>query len=357
MNSIRQLSLVASLLLVTGFVSAQDGDATAKLQKKLDTIRRFGWMSASAITDKLEQTDAEKFPSIQAFVKDIRAATKEIDVETPAHQWPDIDVDKLTTNNPNYWAAVYEVQPGDPAMFMLHGSLQLVGNEVVRASNTLLLGARSPKAGPLAKQLRAMYAETIRCRRQADVIIREGIKLHDGEDYDGATKIYRSVIDVFPSNGFAHYELGFSLRSQAMKQKKPTKGIDAPHFARARKHDPMQVIAYQGTFTRETLKQMTALRAKAHPAYQALIRTRLSQPLPEDLPLKLSTGCQEAGLHELTLLARQLVVAQRGRFDPSDHPVITKSLQALAPGETTEATLKRLAGANLVLLQFTKPGS
>lgn len=354
-NAIKSV-LIGTVCLVGSAVStAQEPPEIAKLEERLDKLRRFAWMSADAITSKLEKTDHEKFPSIQAFVKDIRAATKDVDVDTPAHKWPPIDVDKLTTTNPNYWAAVYEVAPGDPAMYMLHGSLQFVGNEIVRGSNTFLLGARSSKATPLARQLNAVYSEAIRARYQADAIIREGIKLHDGQDYEGAAKVYRSVLEVFPANGFAHYELGYSLRSQAVKEKKPTRGISEPHFARARKHDPMQVIAYQGTFTPETLKQMTALRAEAHPAYQKLIRTRLSEPIPEELPSQLANGCQKAALHELALLSRQLVVANRGRFDPTDHPFITSSLRALAPGEVTEATLKRLAGANLTMLQLTKP--
>jgi len=51
----------------------------------LALYRRFAWLSASAIRDKLEQTNTEKFPAMYVLTKEIRAATQGIHVKPQDH--------------------------------------------------------------------------------------------------------------------------------------------------------------------------------------------------------------------------------------------------------------------------------
>ena len=66
-------------------------------------------------------------------------------------------------------------------------------------------------------------------------------------------------------------------------------------------------------------------------------------------------GVSQAGIDELGLATRQVLVARRGRYAPSDHPYFTTSLRKLAPGEQTDELLKRLATGVLNLRQLVVP--
>ncbi len=356
MKPLHWIMVLSGLAVFTDRAMPQDEPSAAdRLNRQLNTARKVGLQAALQVTGVLERTDRQKFPAIAVFSGQIREAVQDIDRKMPADQWPAFDVDKLLANNPAYWAAVYEVAPADPGMYILHSGLLIAEGEITRGAHVALIGVRSPAAKPLLPALKALYGFARQVERQAAGMVQVGIMRHDAKDYQGALEAYREVLQVFPRYGFAHYEVGFSLRTEAAGAGKKTEGIADPHFALARRHDPFQLNAYQGRFKGDQMKQMIALRRDAHPAWLKMNQTKLADPLPRDLPEQLAKGLLAAGLDEYALLARQLVVARRGRFDPVDHPEITKSLNRLAPGEVTDRTLKRLAGPTLDLLQLTRP--
>jgi hypothetical protein len=109
-------------------------------------------------------------------------------------------------------------------------------------------------------------------------------------------------------------------------------------------------MAYQGSDT-AVIAGFKALAAKGRPIWEKLVKdpeTIINDKAIQDF----GEACQAAGIDELGLAARQIFVARRGRYAPSDHPFFTTSLRKLAPGKTTEATLKRLAGGELVARQL-----
>jgi len=97
-----------------------------------------------------------------------------------------------------------------------------------------------------------------------------------------------------------------------------------------------------------------ALVARGLPVWQKLAKEpekRVDDKALQDF----AEACQEAGIYELGLATRQVMVARRGRYAPSDHPYFTTSLGKLAPGEQTDALLKRLATGVLNLRQLVVP--
>jgi hypothetical protein len=122
-------------------------------------------------------------------------------------------------------------------------------------------------------------------------------------------------------------------------------------YAKARKHDPFQLNAYQGD-DQEVIRGFIAMAKKGLPAAKKLADGPAKGSITELLE-QLCDACQEAGDHELALAARQILIARRGRYAPDDHPFFSKSLRKLAPGKQTEELLKRLAGSRIVARQLS----
>lgn len=120
-------------------------------------------------------------------------------------------------------------------------------------------------------------------------------------------------------------------------------------FAKAPRHDPFQMMAYQGD-NKEVIQGFLVLTKRGKPLVKDW-KTQVNDEVIEQL----ASACQEAGIHELALLTRQVLVARRVNYAPADHPFITRSLTKLAPGETTEGVLKRLAKGTLKLRQLVEP--
>jgi hypothetical protein len=79
------------------------------------------------------------------------------------------------------------------------------------------------------------------------------------------------------------------------------------------------------------------------------------KPADDEVLKSLAEGCQEAEVHELALAVRGVVVVRRGDYAREDIPFIATSLRKLAPGEPTEAALKKLAEPPLKLQQLVAP--
>jgi hypothetical protein len=337
--------------------------------KELREARRAGWQLASLTLQALGAGDQTDYPGIQAFLKDVRAVSKEIDPASPPKRAPVFDADALVTRNPNFWRASYEIAPGDPALLLLHAGLLLGGGEATRASHVAVVALQRPG---VPKELRQgfdiLLANTQRAGRKSNELVAAGIKLHDRGDYPGALGKYREALAAWPQNGFAHYELGLTLRHQELAAagekpppadavivndgKKASPQV-ASAFAAARRHDPFQVKAYQGD-DREVIKGFLALAKTGFPAWQALVKDHRRQARDGVLE-DLAVACQAANHHELALVARQVLVARRGRYAPVDHPFIAASLRKLAPGEQAEAALQLLGSGNLRLRQLAAP--
>ena len=149
------------------------------------------------------------------------------------------------------------------------------------------------------------------------------------------------MLRVIPSHSLALYELGNTLRKKD-RSRAGTAAAQA-RFDMARQVDPFRVEAYQGSFSIEEMKRVSVLRSQAKPAWDVFMQTSPKQDSVQQVE-RLSSQLQDAGLHELGLLVRQLVVVHRETsFNEDDLQFIRASLQALMPEEDFEAVLKGLA--------------
>jgi tetratricopeptide (TPR) repeat protein len=311
-------------------------------QKEIDGMRRYAWAISEGIAGTLDKSPADKFPAVHAFVRDFRDARKDIDPDAAPSEWKTIDVESLAIHNPNYWSAFYEVAPADPLMMWFHTTLYAVNGQVARTRYSQLLAMYSPIDSPWKREMGRLIVSSSRLSTMGGKAVQAGVQLHDQQRYDEAAEVYRDVLSVIPSHSFALYELGYTSRTR--DKSKEAAALAQTYFERARHVDPFRVEAYQGTFRGDEMQQMFALRSKAKPAWDKFLRTAADEVDLEQLEA-LSSHLQAAGLYDLGLLVRQLVVARRdGSFSAEDLQFIEASLRALIPQGDFDATLKRLSG-------------
>lgn len=337
--------------------------------KLLAEARRAGWQRAAVMIKHLEAIDGPRFPGLQSWLADYQLLTDKLDPDQPLEQWPEVDVQQLVTANPSFWQATFECAPADPGWALLHSGLLQGCGELYRAQQLLVVARQRP--GIPAAFRRAINGAAGRCQQVMTACrprIEAGIKLYDEGDYAGAEQAFQAVLDLWPQHGWCCYELGLTrLQLARVKQGLPpltktvVQGQDDDEFpraalemyARTRQHDPMFWRAYQGT--PQLTRQVGILVQHGMPVWKDL-RRRHQQADIADASLKtFAAVSQLVDAHELALATCLVVVARRGRYQPQDHPFLSKSLRALAPGDETEAALERLAGSKFEAFQLVAP--
>jgi hypothetical protein len=353
-------AMTVCLGFVCGSAFALD-DRPDPVRQHLEDARRSAWTIASAIAENMAPGDGNgDFPALRTFADEVGNARARAFSRGQGAPPNPIDANALVSRNPRFWRANYEVAPGDPSWMLLHASLLLAGDEALRAEAVLTL-ARAEREEPksLRKSFGAIFRAADRVLDDGNKAVQSGISLYDRGDRTKAFAAYRKALLSWPQNGWASYELGLTMmtepREDRIKKTKTVAGhtlavLDA--FERARSHDPFQLGAYQGE-PNVAGPRLTALREKVLPVWQKL--NKPGAHISDAELLTFSEGCQHAGIDELALVARQLVVIHRGRYRPDDHPFITKSLRRVAPGDETEAALRGLAGSKLKFRRLVEP--
>jgi hypothetical protein len=325
--------------------------------------RQSGWRMAQLVIEKLQKIDATKFPGIHAWLKELQDATQGVDVNVAPDKWPALDLDKMVTRNPMFWRAYYEIAPADPGLMLLHASLLLTAGEATRTIHLVLVaGQHRSVPAELFETFDVLLANAQTAHKASNEIVFAGNKLFDQKDFAGALKKHQEALKLWPQNGFAHYEYGLTLREveRAAAGEKPIEpdkliinaGIEnSPEvdaaFAKARKHDPFQIKAYQGK-DQAVIRGFMAMVKTGLPAWRRIVSDRKSK-VDDAVLIEFAGACQDARIDELALAVRQVCVARRGRYKSEDHPFITTSLKRLAPGKETDETLERLKAEKLEL--------
>jgi tetratricopeptide (TPR) repeat protein len=326
---------------------------------------------AKIIVETLEAGDQADFPGTQAWLADYRVAAKKFQNPPKPGQLPSLDVDKLVTHNQNFWLAHYEVAPGDVGLNCLHAGLLLAAGEARRAQCLLAIAEQRPGIpAEFGKNIGILIAHCDKAGEGSNALVAESIELHDAGDYAAALTKLNEAIALWPQNGFAHYELGLTLYQQQAKAagKEPSANTSTKvqinsglpqskevlaEYALARRHDPFQFRAWQGT-DQEVIQGLMALLKKGMPAWEKLMETR-PKPVADETLEQLAAALQESGTHDLALVARQVLIARRGRYDRPDHPFMSASLKKLAPGDEIDALLDRLWSGPLTARQLVVP--
>lgn len=359
----RYVLCFACLCLGAGAGLAQVRDARAADSPAVRTFqdaRRQGWQGALLILGALENSDAKSFPGIRAFAEDCRSVERIVNARMTADRLPAVDADVMVTRNPNFWRAFYETAVADPAFLYLYAGLLMTGGEAHRAAYVLILARQRPGVPKdVRRNNQLLLDQALAVIEEGDRAVQAGIKVFDAGDLDTAARAYREALAWWPQNSWAEYELGFTLRTREEARNAGASRKSAPawppealdHFAASRRHDPLRWEAYQGN-ERDMTEAMLSLKQRVLPAWDKI---KTDAGVDDDVLLRFAEGCQSAGIHDLALVARELVVARRGRYSPADHPFISTSLRKMAPGDRAELTLKRLAGEKLQLRQLVKP--
>jgi tetratricopeptide (TPR) repeat protein len=362
---LRILSLFAVAALAAARPCRADEPAA---NPDLHAARRIGLTLALTIVEKLEDGDNKDFPRIKAWLGDFRKAIKGIDPKGDAGKWPAFDADVVLTRNPHFWQLYFELAPADPGLALLHAGLLLYGGEGTRASYLLTIAAQRQGLPPPAREGFGAISRVVqKLYDRPSELLKEGTELHDAGDYEGAKKKYREALALWPQYGMAHYEWGFSQHFLELKKagKKPPKdGVIingegslgkevTAAYEQARKHDPLLLHGYQGD-DRRVIAGALALMKTGLPAWRKIADAE-DKRVPNRVLIDLASALQEAGVHDLALAAKAVLAARNNRYLPEDHAFLAASLKKLAPGEVTEATLKKLAGEKMVVRPLMAP--
>lgn len=344
----RLLLPIAGLLLgATAFAAPIDD---------VNEARRNGWDFAGITIRLLRQGKGPELPGIKAWMADYEVIEKQVAALKPGTPLPKIDADALLTHNPNFWAMYYDIAPGDPALALLHSGILLAGGEAQRASHIAVFALQRPGVEQIMKQaLNSVAISAMSAQKTSLEFVQSGVRMHDAGDYPGALKRYDEAIGLLPTNGWAYYEKGFTLRAKLLRDAgKPAPANDSVAigepstdpaevlelFTQARLHDPFQYQAWQGT-DESVLKGARALISRGQPVWEA-IRKDATETVTIEQLADLSEACRIAHIDDYALVLRQIIIARRQGVLRADNVFITECLRRLASGPVIEAVVQKL---------------
>lgn len=349
----RNLVLWLSVFAVAAAASAADAPA-AKAEAQIDPMMealKTGATVAQTFTSYLKPHATTKFPGILAWMTGAGATLAGLDRERPTEAWRSLDPDQFITRNPAWWQAFYEISPADPGLALLQGGGLLCAGDPQRAMEVLRLSLNHADLDAAASKIIVTLMQYAGAYMEpSHAMVREGVALHDKGDFIGAIAKYDAALKVWPRNGWALYEKGFSVRLNERKDDFPP--VTVAMFKRSREVDPFQWSAWQGVV--KEIPGLKEMQAVVRPVWEQS-KSDLNYRMSDEELATMADALQLAGVHDLALITRQMLVQHRGRYAPEDHPFIARSLRRLVPGDRTEATLAKLASPTFKAIRLYEP--
>lgn len=342
------------LVLSTIFAGAVQARA-AEPPPSVDPIKgalQTGATVAQIFLGYLKPSATPEFPGIASWVKGAGATLAGLEKDNPTDAWRSLDPNQLITRNEAWWQAFYEVSPADPGLALLHGGSLLSAGDAQRAMLVLRLALHHDDldAGT-ARVITSVMQHAGAYMEPSHAIARRGLALHDAGNFTGAIAEYDAALKVWPRNGWALYEKGLSiLMNERVKGDRPP--LVTALFARSREMDPFQWSAWQGVV--KDIPGLMEMQKVARPLWEKS-QHDLNYAMSDEELTQLADTLQLAGVDDLALITRQILVQRRGRFAPEDHPFIAESLRRLVPGDRTEATITKLSGASFKAIRLHQP--
>jgi tetratricopeptide (TPR) repeat protein len=232
----------------------------------------------------------------------------------------------------------------------------LAAGEVSRAAYVLIAARQSPV---IDREMRSAVESLLEFCQAAlgkgAQQVAEAAKLHDaGSAVEAATRLRRLLSD-WPANALAHYELALALVAQQYTQagrKPPPRtrlsihseippgpaALDA--YAKARAHDPLLIRAYQGGEP-QGVDILLVLGKKVRPLWDQIARETDAKVGNDDLEA-LANALLEAGIAEVSLAVRQVLIGRERGYDEQDRKNVAAALRSLAPA-AADPVVARLA--------------
>jgi len=335
------LCFVASLVLMEFNCWGQNpadwehGKATAECTG----LRVYSNSISNAIAGSMRDASKEEYPGIRVFLASYDKAYSVVDEKESPLKWPLVNVQKLVVNNGSYWRAFYEIRPADPFLMWFHSAFYGRNGQANRTFYSQQIAVHTPHENKLQAEMFRLIISSRRLTSLGDAGVMAGNELERGEQWQRAVDTYSSVLKVIPKHAFALFEMGQAANSAPPNVVK----IDRKKLLReSRRQNPFRMEAYQGDFSRKEFQELIALRQSAVPAWNAFQKAGTETAFPFVKLEGLSVALQTAGLHELALLSRQLVVARRPEsYNDADSEFIKRSLKALCPNDDFTTTLNR----------------
>lgn len=337
-------------------VFSWSGATLAEVDDPRELAKQDAWNYARVVVAQLERGDNTRYPAIAAWLRDYEKVRQDVEAVAPESSFPKLDSEKLVTRNPNFWAASFEVAHGDPGFALLHSSLLLCGGEAQRAAVFAALGLQRPDVPEDFRQaLGEIIAHARAAQARSFALVQAGVKLHDARTFGAALEKYDQALAEWPANGWAAYERGLTLRMKALAEVEAplaTEGLTGPGedlpsdppeviaaFAQARRHDPFQIMAYQGEDPQIVARLMTLVRVGL-PIWET-IRKQPDSPVTREQLRDLSEACRDAEIPDFAVGVRQQLLARNFRLHPDDTVLVARCLRQLAPA-SVDLVLARL---------------
>jgi len=205
-----------------------------------------------------------------------------------------LDVDQLTVTSKDYWRAVMEMVPSNPAILFAHAHLHSARGETAHAEAYFLLGSLG-----MSDDFKKEFSEYWKLKTNLDQRLSDelqiGMQYHDKEKYTKALLVYDDVISQHPNSAWAFYQKGFSYLMMGKANPDHERKMKKM-FSECRQRDPFYWQAYQGD-DQELIRKLIVLGEKVHPFISGEKRD------VESLKA-FAEGCEEIGLFSFAAHAR-----------------------------------------------------
>ncbi|MPZ44501.1 MAG: hypothetical protein GEV05_14080 [Betaproteobacteria bacterium] len=347
---------------------AQAWSAMTEPFPELQAAQRAAWETVGILAHGMTGSDPRRFPGIHAWLKEYRSLGGSIGKPPQNAPLPKLDAERHVSRSPVFWRAYFEQAPGDAFTLLWHGALLLGGGEASRAAYVLLLARQARDTEkPILEAIDGLLDHSQLVVQRGAQRVAEAAKLHDEGNPAAAAARLRVLVEAWPANALAHYELALTAASRQYTdagRKPPPRARLSIHtdlppsaevasaYARARAHDPLLIRAYQGNET-PAGDVLLVLGKTVRPLWDIIARDTQAETRDETL-WQLADALQDAGIVELSLTAGQALIGREGGYDHGDRKFIAENLKSLAPGAVAPV-LKRLAQTPAQFIRFVLP--
>lgn len=363
----RLLSIVLLASCLSLF-SARAPGALAEPFAELQAAQRAALETVGILAHGMTGADPRRFPGIHAWLKEYRAIGGFIGKPPQNAPRPKLDADAHVTRSAVFWRAYFEQAPGDAFTLLWHGALLLAGGEASRAAYVLLLARQARDTEkPILEAINGLLEHSQHVLQIGAQRVAEAVKLHDEGNPAAAAARLRVLVQAWPANALAHYELALTAaalqyieagrkppsrsRLGLYAELAPSREVLSGH-ARARAHDPLLIRAYQGAETAAG-DVLLVLGKTVRPLWDIIARDTQAETRDETL-WQLADALQDAGIAELALSAGLVLIGREGGYDDGDRKFVAANLKSLAPA-AIDPVRKRLSQTPAQFIRFVLP--